>query len=204
MLYRPFLLLGALGLARSLGGKDNDSAFASDAERWPYVVLFAGAGLTGVGSAYYHLAPDNARLVWDRLPMTLAFMAFCSATIAERIDVRAGIRLLLPLLGVGVASVAYWHWTEQRGIGDLRPYGLVQFFPTLAIPLLVVLFPPRYTRSRDIGVVLGLYGAAKVVEALDAPIYAMGHIVSGHTLKHLSAAAAAGWLARMIEKRQQT
>jgi hypothetical protein len=50
--------------------------------------------------------------------------------------------------------------------------------------------------------VIGFYALAKVLEALDRPIYNLGHIISGHTLKHLAAAMAVYWLARMIQKRR--
>src|SRR5205814_6907281 len=92
--------------------------------RREYAIFFFGALLTAFGSGYYHLAPDNARLVWDRLPMTLAFMALLAAVIADRVSVAAGRRLLLPALVAGAASVVYWHWSEERGVGDLRPYAL--------------------------------------------------------------------------------
>src|SRR5215472_857464 len=39
---------------------------------WPGYALFVVALLlTAAGSAYYHLAPDNQRLVWDRTPIGL-------------------------------------------------------------------------------------------------------------------------------------
>jgi hypothetical protein len=95
-------------------------------------VLFCGLILTAAGSAYYHLAPDNARLVWDRLPMTMVFMSLVAAIVMERIDLRAGLVLLPILLLVGAA----------------------------------------------------------------------GHIVSGHTLKHIAAAGAGLWIIRMLQMRQ--
>src|SRR5262249_20009461 len=58
--------------------------FVNPVERWSYVVLFAGVTLTAFGSAYYHLAPDNDRLVWDRLPMAVGFMGLLAAIVAER------------------------------------------------------------------------------------------------------------------------
>ncbi|PYU18912.1 MAG: hypothetical protein DMG30_26090 [Acidobacteria bacterium] len=115
-----------------------------------YAVFFLGVALTSIGSAYYHWAPDNGRLVWDRLPMSIAFMSLLAAIITERITVNAGLRSLLPLMALGIASVLYWHLTELKGQGDLRLYGLVQFYPVMAIPLLLTLFPARYTRSADL------------------------------------------------------
>jgi Ceramidase len=198
----PFLVVGAAGLAflardRSTGA---GTAFLTAAERQPYWLLFAGVALTGIGSAYYHWTPDNATLFWDRLPMTIAFMALLSSVIAERIDLTAGLRLLAPLLAVGVLSTLYWHVGEQRGAGDLRPYALVQFGTLVAIPLIAWLFPPRYTGTADLVRVLGWYALAKVFESFDHGIFhAVG--VSGHTLKHLASAVGAWWIVRMIERR---
>jgi hypothetical protein len=47
-----------------------------------------------------------------------------------------------------------------------------------------------------------LYALAKVLETFDEPIFAAGHIVSGHTLKHLAAAAAGYYILRMLQKRR--
>ena len=105
----PFVLVGLWGLRQVLMAPAGASApFVESRERWPYVLFFAGVALTGVGSAYYHWAPDNARLVWDRLPMTIGFMALLAAIVAERVSVTAGIVLLPALLVAGAASVAYW------------------------------------------------------------------------------------------------
>jgi hypothetical protein len=83
------------------------------------------------------------------------------------------------------------------GAGDLRLYALVQFFPMLAIPLALALYPRRWLRGADLLIAVGVYALAKVFEALDAPIFALGGAVSGHTLKHLTAAGAAAWLLRI-------
>ncbi len=199
----PFLVVGALGMifllrqwAMRQGGPLIDPW-----ERWPFLVLFAGVGLTGFGSAYYHLAPTNATLFWDRFPMTIAFMSFFTAIIAERISLNAGRRLFLPLVAAGMGSVVSWHLGELQGAGDLRFYGLIQFFPLLAIPLMLLLFPPRYTRTADLFGVVGLYALAKIFELFDAQIFALGRLVSGHTLKHLASAMAAYWILRMLRKR---
>ncbi len=198
VLFVPIGLVGVWYLLR----RQNAIAFSDERERWPFVVFFAGVTLVGFGSGWYHLAPDNDRLVWDRLPMTIGFMGLVAALVAERISVRAGLWFLLPLLALGFASVSYWNFTEHKGAGDLRPYAFAQFFPLLLLPLLLWLFPARYTRSADYLGVFGFYVAAKILEALDRPIFELGHVVSGHTLKHLSAAAGVGWLLGMLIKRQ--
>ena len=168
----PFLVVGLLGLRRVLMAPVGASApFVESRERWPYALFFAGVALTGVGSAYHHWAPDNARLVWDRLPMTIGFMALLAAIVAERVSVTAGMTLLPALLVAGAASVAYWYAGERHGVGDLRPYALVQFAPAALIPLLLWLFPPRYTHGGYLVGVIAIYGAAKLFEVLDGPIF---------------------------------
>ena len=199
----PFVLVGLWGLRQVLVAPTGPSSpFIESRERWPYVLFFAGVALTGAGSAYYHWAPDNARLVWDRLPMTVGFMALLAAMLAERVSVTAGVVLLPALLLVGAGSVGYWYAGELAGAGDLRPYALVQFTPAVLIPLMLWLFPARYTHGGHLIGVIAIYGASKLFEALDGPIYSVGHVLSGHTLKHLTAALAAWWLLRGLDARR--
>jgi hypothetical protein len=188
-----FVAVGALGLSSVWrGGTLGGARLIDPRERWPYVVFFASLVLTGLGSAYYHAAPDNARLVWDRLPLAATLMGLFAATIVERISVSAGLFLLPLLAALGLASVLQWYAGEIHGRGDLRLYGVIQFYPMLAIPVLLLLREPRYTGGGWLVIALGLYAAAKLFEALDSAIFDLGHAVSGHTLKHL-AAALAGW-----------
>jgi hypothetical protein len=191
----PFLLTGIAGLVYVL--RSGRRSFIESGERWAYVILFAGVALTCFGSGYYHAAPSDQRLVWDRLPMTLGFMSFFSATISERISTRLGQLLLLPLVVAGGASVFYWDISE-----DLRPYVGVQFYPLVAIPLAAMLFKSRYTRGSDIALIIGFYAGAKVLELLDAQILSIGNIVSGHSLKHVAAAGATWVILTMIRLRQ--
>jgi len=135
-----------------------------------------------VGSAWYHLAPTSERLVWDRLPMTIVFMTFLALVIADRVGARAGRALPPPLL-------------IDR---DLRAYGLVQFFPMLSIPFLMLAFPSARGRDDDLWWAIGCYGASKLTEYFDAGIFALGGIVSGHTLKHLLAGAGAAFILRWV------
>ena len=169
--------------------------------RRPYWPFFTGVTLTAVGSGYYHWQPDNGALFWDRLPMTLAFMALLASVIGERISGRVGARLLWPLLLVGGLSALYWHVTEQRGAGDLRPYGLVQFGTMVLVPLILLLFPARYTGAPYYWLSFGCYGLAKVAEYFDQGLLRLT-AVSGHTWKHLAAAASAYWILRMLERRR--
>lgn len=173
--------------------------FIDGRERWAWIALFFGVGLTFFGSSYFHLAPDDARLVWDRLPMSLGFMGLLAAIIGERVNVRVGDYLLLPLLGTGLASVLWWQRTN-----DLRLYVLVQFGSLVVILLLVGLFPARYTRGWDLFIAIGAYAAAKVFEAYDGQILRTTGFIGGHAIKHLAAAFSVWWLLRMLEKRGPT
>jgi hypothetical protein len=196
----PFLIVGVWGLWSV--SRNRGAPFVDCVERWPWLGFFLGLGLTAFGSAYYHLHPDNDRLMWDRLPMSVAFMSLVAAVLAERIDIKLGTRLLLPLIVAGVASVLAWHWSEQQGRGDLRLYYFVQFYPMLALPLLLLWLPPRYTKTSDFLLALGWYVVAKLCEHPgDGPIYQLGHVVSGHTLKHLAAAAGSYCVLRAIYRR---
>lgn len=175
-------------------------AFLDPRERWPYFGVFAGMFLTAFGSAWYHLAPNNGRLVWDRIPMTIVFGSLVAALIAERISVEAGVRLMPWLVAMGAGSVMQWYWNELHARGDLRVYAAVQAYSALAL-LLALLLPPRYTRSRDFAIIFIFYLLAKIFETADRRIFSFGHIVSGHTLKHLAAAGAGYWILRMLQRR---
>jgi hypothetical protein len=208
----PFFLVGWMGLAFLRRGPTRDpdgpfrpgahTAFESLRERPAYVLFFAGLLLTAFGSAFYHLKPSTSRLFWDRLPMAIAFMALFAAVIAERISIYWSRMLLLPLVFAGVASVVMWRLSEDAGRGDLRVYLFVQLFPMLALPLMLLLFPPRYSRGAELFVVVLLYAAAKALEHFDVQIWNLtAFTVSGHTLKHLVAAFAAFLVVDMLKKR---
>ena len=194
----PFFVVGLLGLRFVLVPQDRQT-FLDGRERWPFLVLFTGVGLTAFGSGYYHWAPDNDRLVWDRLPMAISFMAFFASMIAERIRVEAGVWLLGPLVMLGIGSVVDWRQTD-----DLRLYGVVQFYPLVVIPIMLCLCPARYTGAGYIWGTLGWYVLAKVFElhAVDHGILALGQVVSGHTLKHLAACAGALWVYLYVARRR--
>jgi hypothetical protein len=196
----PFLFVGIWGLFVVAMRKSPDS-FLRNSEKWPYAVFFLGVTLTFFGSSYYHLNPTNDTLVWDRLPMTFGFMGILSATIGERVSVRAGTLLLAPLVLAGVCSVFYWHSSEIHGHGDLRSYVLVQFGALIIILLSIVIFRPRYTMTWCMYLALALYAGAKLLEDCDRAIYNAGHLVSGHTLKHLTAAAACYVILYMVVHR---
>ena len=185
----PFLFVGLAGLALR-------SRLRVQAQQAQYVVFCIGVALVGLGSAYYHWAPSTPTLVWDRLPMTVAFMALFSAVIQDRVSERLGRTLLWPLVIVGVATIAWWYWSELAGHGDLRPYAVVQFLPVLLIPLMLLLFRGRGLRDAWLWATLAAYVLAKVAEYFDAAIYGATGFLSGHSIKHLLAALAVWWAIR--------
>jgi hypothetical protein len=193
-----FLMAGAVGLIVTARA---DTKFEHPFERLAYAVFFIGMLLTAFGSSYYHLAPGNERLFWDRLPMTIAFMPLIATQVSERMNARAGLYLLAPMLIVGAASVFYWRATERAGAGNVMPYGILQGYSIVILLFMTALLPSRYTRGNDLYWVFAWYVLAKLLELFDRQIFALGHLLSGHTLKHLAAGVAGLIVARMLAKR---
>jgi hypothetical protein len=199
----PYVLFGLLGMwFLASRASDRPGVFLERCERWPYWVYFVGLVLTGVGSAYYHANPNNETLVWDRAALAVMFMGLFTAILAERVHVACIPCLLGPLVLFGAGSVFYWIYTERLGAGDLRFYFTVQFFPLLMVPILLALYPPRYTHAGDLLAALLCYGLAKGCELLDHQVYTGGAIVSGHTLKHLISGVGSGFILLMLWRRQ--
>jgi hypothetical protein len=153
-----------------------------------YIVFFSGIFLTAFGSGYYHFSPSNEPLVWDRLPMTIGFAGLFAIILGEFVSPRIGRAVVIPLLIVGIASVEYWAWTEVNGVGDLRPYAVVQFLPMLLLVVILLAYKPAIGSAKYYWVMLLFYVLAKLAEQLDGVIYSAGGVISGHSLKHLFAA----------------
>jgi hypothetical protein len=198
-----FIIFGFMGMRAVFESRNDIKTFATKGEIIPWEVFFAGTFLIGFGSGYYHLEPNNHTLVWDRLPMTIAFMSIISLVIMLRISEKGGLFLFPLFLIVGAGSVFYWDYTESLGHGDLRPYALVQFLPMLLLPLICWLLPARYNGLKYPMYALLWYGLAKVLEYFDPDIFAMtGELVSGHTLKHIAAAIAVYVMVVYVQKRK--
>lgn len=180
-----FLIFGWMGLVQVC---KNDKLYIVSENRYAYITLFLGVTFVSFGSGYYHLNPTNLTLVWDRLPMTVGFMGLVSIIISEFISVRLGKTLLLPLLLLGGLSVFYWYITEMQGRGDLRPYALVQFLPVVAIPIILLTHRSRFENINHYWWLILSYVLAKIFEHYDQVIHEYILIISGHSLKHISAA----------------
>jgi hypothetical protein len=189
-----FLVVGLAGLAamRSPTVRAMESA-----ARHAYALMFIGLVFTAFGSAYYHWAPSDARLVWDRLPMTVVFMPLLAATYAERLRWRSDLPLLvLTLLGIG--SVVYWKLSD-----NLMPYLIAQGGSILLILLALAMLPTPWTERRMLWPALACYAVAFVSEKLDMDIFrATRGVISGHTIKHLVAAAAFYFILHMLRRQQ--
>lgn len=186
------LAVGVLGIvvAKKPGVPDSRS----------YGTFFAALCLVAVGSSYFHLEPTINRLVWDRLPMSVAFMALFHAVLTEHVPRRSVERLFWPLILAGIVSVVYWYVSETLGRGDLRWYLLVQFLPIVVIVFLVSTQP---TRQRPLWLgVIGWYGSAKVFELADRPVFEWTGIIGGHPFKHVCAALAGYWVLRVVRSRR--
>lgn len=195
----PFLLAGVLGLRAAL------ALPASVAARAPWGMFFAAVTLTTLGSAFYHWAPDDLGLAVDRLPIAWACGWLSLALLAERVDARfASPAAQVAAWLLATASVWIWYQGQTRGIGDLRAYLFVQFLPVVLIPLTCTLFRGGALSALDWHGAIGLYLLAKLLEMRDAQVFEALGLVSGHTLKHLLAAAAALWLAQRLAMRAET
>lgn len=178
----PFLLIGLLGLRRLAG---SHPVVIVERMRFIYALFFLALALIGLGSGWYHWSPSNATLVWDRLPIAVAFMCFFSVAIAELVDEKAGIILFPLLLFLGPAAVVYWYWTETLGQGDLRLYILVQLLPMIMLPLLL-LGRAGFSKARWYWLAVACYAVAKACEVWDEGLFQLtAGSISGHTLKHL-------------------
>lgn len=187
----PFLLVGVAGVIHC---RKSDLMVYRPA----WITFFTGVAIVSIGSGYYHWNPTSETLVWDRLPMTIAFMGLFVALLSEYVDVRLGKVLLLPALLLGLASVLYWYKFD-----DLRLYIWVQLIPLLTVPVVMALFRPRYSHQWMLLLALGSYFLAKVTETYDREIFNFTQqLIGGHSIKHLLAAAGCFSVLLMLKKRR--
>ena len=168
-------------------------------ERAAVNILIAASFLIAFGSAYYHWAPANAPLVWDRLPIAVVLMSLLALVMADRVHPLFARVALWPFVAVGVASVILWGVTEAMGQGDLLLYLIVRVGAGAAIAFLLILRQPRYTGTIWLVAALAIEIAMGVLERFDHEVFHLtGRIASGHSLKHILAGVGLaflfGWL----------
>ena len=196
----PFFVVGLYGFYKLLLVK---KLKILEELRLLYIFFFLGVMLVAFGSSYYHLNPNNTTLLWDRLPMTIAFMALFSFVLSEFLALKVGKLLFFPLLFLGMASVFYWFIGELNHHGDLRAYALVQFLPMLIMPLLFLFFKASFSLVSGYWYLLLCYLLAKLFEHFDGEIYELLGVISGHSLKHIISALGVYILVVSFEKRDK-
>ena len=170
----PFLIIGIMAIFKL-------NLFSKS--KIQYLLFFIGVSLVSFGSAYYHLTPNSETLIWDRLPMTVAFMALVSILISEFINLSLGKRLLVPLVTLGFLSILYWILFD-----DLRFYFIIQFYPMVSIPIILLFFKSKKQSTKGYWILLLFYAIAKLLEIYDYQTHDMLSWISGHSLKHIAAA----------------
>lgn len=161
-------------------------------------LFFIGIFLIGPGSAYFHYAPTVSTLVWDRLPMGVAFLSLFVALLVDIYPLGPyKLRLVFPCLIFGVLSTIHWYLTD-----DLRINIWVQMLPILAALFIPMLFKTKLLHGRYLLNAAFLYLLAKFAEFYDYKIFYLTNFsFSGHTLKHLLAGWAIYQIVRMYEAR---
>lgn len=191
----PFAIIALLGLKNLEGIREGKLRYIG-------IMLFGGFLALTFGSAYYHWIPNNNTLVLDRIPIAIILMSFVSFILNTVIDKAMELKALITLNILGIASVTYWAISEHLGRGDLRCYGMVQFFPVIAIPMILMLNQSSVEVWEAIILIFILFRLAKVCEQYDKEAFhLLGNTISGHSLKHLLMAAAGYVIVIMVRKR---
>ena len=178
-----FLIVGLMGL--------------SIQKNRAWLVFFISIVFVAPGSAYYHWAPNDFTLIWDRIPMSVGFMALYVILLSEHVSEKLEKTLPLATL-LGLASVLVWVITT-----DLRLYFWIQFSSFLTIPMILILYPSRYSHKSIYAYTLAAYALAKIVEVKDKQVFELTHhLISGHSLKHILAAVGIGLLWWMLKVRK--
>jgi hypothetical protein len=194
----PFLLIGCWGLYRL---NRIDRAHQQALAQFPLAppasdppdntldcawLFFAGLIATAAGSAFYHLLPEAPRLAADRAGMAVAFAGLIGMAVCERVSQRAGWPAAWFVLTAGLLAAELVQET-----GNVLPWALVQFGGMALVLTLALSTPMRGAVGLKLGWVILFYAAAKAFELADHQVYeASGHMISGHSLKHLVAGLA--------------
>ncbi|CAN1120964.1 hypothetical protein LINPERPRIM_LOCUS1029 [Linum perenne] len=191
----PFLVVGVVGFVLSLRGFLLNISLPGELFGW--VFFYGGMVAVAFGSAYYHLKPEDGRVMWDTLPMIIAYSSLFSSFMVERLGKRVGLSCSFGLLGLVMLTSAY-----TRTFNDLRLCMMFQLIPCVAIPCMNTMLPTKYTHSTYWFCASGAYLLSKLQGSLDHKIYHTNcYFISGHSLEHLCLAAAPVLLTAMLIRR---
>ena len=177
-----FIIVGILGLFNFYNNK-----FIKISNSFSVILnlFFISIILTGLGSGYYHLSPNDFTLVFDRLALTLVFTFILAMLASIRISERSGFHTLAELIILAPLTVLIWNYN-----GNLTPYAVFQFGGIILI-LLTLLLTKAQKQSPCFASLIILYGFAKLAVFYDVEIFKLSqNLISGHTLKHLIGAIA--------------
>jgi hypothetical protein len=190
----PFAIFGIWGLLLQANIHKTSHPYVGR-ESFVLTLFFIGLIFTAMGSMLYHLAPSDNSLLWDRAGMAFAFAGMLGVAGSERVSARCGIWLGLASLLIGALALLVWSTTS-----DVLPWMLLQFGSMILILVLAITRKNPKGLGVSLYVIITFYAIAKIFEANDHGLYeATGHVVSGHTLKHLVASLAALPVIRVLK-----
>lgn len=178
----PFALGAWWGLVQV---RRHAQAQPMDRRWWLAALFFVGLVATAIGSGVYHWAPNDWGLTLDRLGMVVAFAGLAGMAAADRISERSGVWVAAGLAAAGPLAACWWPYA-----GNLLPWAVLQGGGLLLIAALALLRPTEGAWNLPWTKVVGLYLLAKVFELADHAVLDLTlGLVSGHTVKHVVAAA---------------
>jgi len=187
----PFAVLGIYGvcyLARNKRGTYSRDFIT----KLPFLGFFLAIIFVMLGSGYYHWAPADGPLLYDRVPIVIAFMCLFSGFISDRLNSVSFVLYGMPCLIVFSLGTLGWDLFHAAKGGDLRFYLFVQVCPIVILPIICRLYPrARLTTEKHLWQMISWYVLAKFFEYFDSHIFRLTlETLSGHTLKHLAASMA--------------
>lgn len=178
-----FLWIGILFVKEMLLQDEKDSNL---------IWVTIGTILVCFGSGYYHLMPEDSRLLWDRLPISIVFAGVLSYSLHVNNLVKDSWKKSFDIgyLVFSMFSVLVWYIGSLQNQNWLAPYVFIQFGGMILL-IYIAFTGKNKDFNQKIFYVLAWYVLAKLCERFDDSIFqTTQQIVSGHTLKHIFSAIA--------------
>lgn len=180
----PFAIAGCAGLLCVNAAPPRS---ISNVQHAMALLFCIGLVLTALASSWYHWQPDDAGLAIDRTGMAIAFAGLLGLAAAGGVSERAGAFVGLGVLLLGPLCIRVWSTT-----GNVLPWAVLQFGGMGLVVWIASLRASHLALPVRWSLVILAYAAAKLLEMNDGAIFDItGHLVSGHTLKHITASLAA-------------